>query len=85
MKYYPLFLSNALSGEAGELSNLIKHFYPSKLNELSKEVLMDELGDILWYITRFASYFDFSLDDIIKFNINKINNRRQQNDDSISK
>ena len=43
-----------LAGEAGEFANLIKkmtaHGHPT-----SKDILMDELGDVLWYLAEAAT------------------------------
>lgn len=43
--------------------------------------LILELGDVLHYLTVIAHTFDMSLDDIMKANIHKLEERRKNNPD----
>jgi len=63
-----------LTGEAGEVADMVKkelfhgHQYP-------QDAYVDELGDVLWYISEMASVLDISLNDIAKYNIEKLKKR----------
>jgi NTP pyrophosphatase (non-canonical NTP hydrolase) len=75
---YPTY---SLSGEIGELQNLLKKVmrgdYP-----LNQEVIINvkkELGDVLWYLAMSAFEFNLSLDEIAKTNLEKLYKRQEQN------
>jgi NTP pyrophosphatase (non-canonical NTP hydrolase) len=67
-------LTLGLSGETGEFVERVKkklgHGHP-----LPATLVMDELGDILWYVTVLASYYDLSLSGIADNNIKKLAHR----------
>lgn len=63
-----------LTGEAGILANLLKKVIRDKdgllsANDISESA--EKLGDVLYYVAVLADYFDLSLSDIAKQNINK--------------
>ncbi len=66
-------LANAglgLTGESGEVADLIKkHLYQG--HELCSERLVEDLGDVLWYITLTAEILGVGLEDIAQKNIEK--------------
>ena len=70
-------LSNAvmgLCGESGEAIDLVKkHLFQG--DELSRDALASELGDIAWYLAEAATALDLSLDDILAANIAKLQER----------
>lgn len=39
--------------------------------------VVPELGDALWFLTNIASYYEVSLEEVMKININKIEARQQ--------
>ena len=63
-----------LSGEVGELNDMIKKwiFHKSDMNITHAK---KELGDILWYVACMAESFGWSLDEIMKMNIDKLKAR----------
>ena len=63
-----------LSGEVGEVNDLIKKnmFQGHPLN---KEDLINELGDIAWYLAEAATALDIDLETILKGNIEKLKKR----------
>lgn len=71
-----------LAGESGELLNKLKkvirdqngEIYPSNIIDL-----MNEIGDLLWYISEICSVFDFDLDMIARHNILKLAKRAKDN------
>ena len=69
-----LFMSLALAGEAGELANRTKkvffHGHPYE-----KEKVVEELGDLLWYIAIYASEIGVDLSEVASRNIAKLKAR----------
>lgn len=65
------YVAIALTGETGELANKIKkmlwHGHPVDTYQI-----MDELGDVLWYVARAADLLGLSLNDIATMNLNKL-------------
>ena len=63
-----------LNGEAGECIDILKKvefqghaFDPVKL--------VDELGDVLWYITQTATGLNITLEDVAQHNVEKLKKR----------
>ena len=74
------YLTIALSGEVGELSNWVKKWFrdeprsPEENAELFKR-MKGELGDILWYVAVLSHQLGYSLDEIVEYNKEKIKRR----------
>lgn len=63
-----------ISGEAGEVSDPIKkHLFHGHPLEIIK--LLKELGDVLWYIAEIADAAGFTLEDVARWNIKKLEER----------
>ncbi len=73
--FYPAL---ALSGEVGELNNMIQKVIRDGV-KLNKEDASKELGDILWYISALASDIGLKLNDIAVDNIAKLKDRKKRN------
>lgn len=85
--HYPRRLSNleyptlGLTGEAGEVANVVKKIQRDHGGELNDEIrskLKDELGDVLWYISACADELGITLDDIAEFNVQKLAKRHDR-------
>lgn len=79
-KAYPLYLSNALAGEAGETANKIKKMYRDDNGEIladRREDALFELGDCVWYISRLARKLGSSLEEVLNMNRDKLTQRVQ--------
>jgi len=63
-----------LSGEAGEVANLIKKgiFHNHGLDYMA---VKDELSDVLWYLASLCSSLGYSLDDVAEYNLEKLRKR----------
>ena len=60
-----------LNGESGEAIDIAKkHFYQG--HSLDKDGLIEELGDIMWYVVLTAKALDVSLEEIGRRNIEKL-------------
>jgi NTP pyrophosphatase (non-canonical NTP hydrolase) len=66
-----------LQAETGEVSAIFqKHFRKGNpLAELPKDKLVDELGDVLWYVVALADYLNESLESIATKNLSKLAQR----------
>ena len=63
-----------LSGEVGEVNDLIKkHVFQG--HPLNKEDLINELGDIAWYLAEAETALGVDLEDILTANIDKLKKR----------
>ena len=70
-----------LCGEAGEVAEKCKKIIRDQDGMWSmknREEILLECGDILWYIANLAYEFDIFLDDIAKYNIKKLNSRKER-------
>ena len=71
-----------LTGEAGEVAEKIKKVLRDNngiVDDLRKQEIKKELGDVLWYLSQIATELDLSLDDIANSNIEKLNSRQERN------
>jgi NTP pyrophosphatase (non-canonical NTP hydrolase) len=84
---YPKRLSNleyptlGLTGEAGEVANIVKKIQRDFGGEITDEVrgkLKDELGDVLWYISACADELGLTLTEIAEFNVGKLAKRHNK-------
>lgn len=67
-------LANAglgLTGEAGEVADIIKkHLYQG--HGLPKDKIVEELGDLMWYVALTASLIGVDLKEVMQANIEKL-------------
>ena len=66
-----------LCGEAGEVAEKIKKFFRDE--EFSKEDIVKELGDVLFYITALANHIGSDLQIVMNKNIEKLHDRLDRN------
>ena len=66
-----------LCEEAGEVAGKLKKSYRDDV-ELEPDVMAKELGDCLYYLTRVGEYFNLTLEDIAKMNIDKLKDRQER-------
>ena len=67
-----------LVGESGEVAEKVKKVLRDKngnFDDESKLAIKKELGDVLWYLSNLCDELDFSLGDIAKENLMKLNLR----------
>lgn len=63
-----------MAGEAGECVDLLKkHLYQE--HELDREKLLDEVGDVLWYVAETAAGLGKTLEEVAQHNIDKLKAR----------
>jgi NTP pyrophosphatase (non-canonical NTP hydrolase) len=69
-------MSTGTAGEAGEVMEKLKKYVRDKT--LDKETLKLELGDVLYYLSRIASQFGMTFQEVMEANVEKINSRKQR-------
>ena len=65
-----------LVGEAGEFAEKIKKFFRDGVIE--DDLVKKELGDVLFYITALANYFNTNLQEVMDDNVKKLNDRKSR-------
>ena len=71
-----------LVGESGEVAEKIKKILRDKngtFDNESKLALKKELGDVLWYLSNLCDELNFSLSDVARINLEKLNLRLTTN------
>lgn len=66
-----------MSGESGEALDIVKKimFQGHELNEATKEHLIRELGDVLWYVATTAEALGVPLETVMQVNVDKLRAR----------
>ena len=62
-----------IAGEAGDVAGCIKKTVSHSDDQ--KEGIKENLGDTLWYVSMICNFFGWSLEDILKNNIKKLEKR----------
>lgn len=74
------YLMSALTGEVGEVASLVKRKIRDKTPEdVFLADMKKELGDVLWYLARFADELGFGLDEVAEANKDKLMKRQAAN------
>lgn len=63
-----------VTSEAGELATSVKKHW-AYLAPLDRENILEELGDLMFYVAALAQVCDFSLEQVVAHNIDKLNKR----------
>lgn len=83
MKVYPekyaiVYPALGIAGEAGEIAEKVKKWLRGD-KELNKELLMKEIGDVMWYCASMADDLGYTLEEVVIANIEKLEKRKQEN------
>jgi len=63
-----------VTGEAGIIANQVKRIIRDRQGEANEQdiaIMKERLGDILYYVSLTAEYFDLTLSDVAKSNMQK--------------
>lgn len=66
-----------LVGEAGEFAEKIKKILRD--NTFDRELILKELGDVVFYAAALANYFGSDLQEVMDINVTKLNDRKARN------
>ncbi len=85
-KVYPdsakyIYTALGLTSEAGEVAGKIKKYIRGDYESIDiiRDKIIDELGDVLWYITALANELDSSLEEVQEKNTVKLLARLAKN------
>ena len=70
-----------LCGEAGETIDIVKK-YLFHGHELNREKLLEDLGDVAWYLAETCSALDTDLESVLVANVEKLRKRYPEGFDS---
>lgn len=70
-----------LNGEAGEVIDILKK-HEFQGHELDYNKIVDELGDVMWYVALACNALGTTMEDIMLHNVNKLRNRYPEGFDS---
>ncbi len=76
-----IFVTLGLVGEAGEFADKIKKLYRNKsgvMDDETRQMLLFELGDVLWYLTMLSGELGSSLDKVAAMNSKKLLSRQKR-------
>lgn len=80
--FEPWYYALGLTGDAGEIADKVKRIYRDSNGDLSRlppearDVLVHELGDVLWYVNAIAVKLGRSLEDVARAGAQKPDPRR---------
>ena len=69
-----VYLVLAINGEAGEVAEVVKKAWRDG-KEIDKDWLVEELGDVLWYIAVLSHELGVPLSEVMERNIKKLRER----------
>jgi NTP pyrophosphatase (non-canonical NTP hydrolase) len=76
------YIALGLAGEAGEVANIVKKVIRDDgkiLTSEKREKLIDELGDVFWYLARFSQALGISASEMLQRNHDKLESRLERN------
>lgn len=70
-----------LCGESGEVAEKVKKIIRDQggiLSDETRRAIAKELSDCMWYVAVLASELDFTLEDIMQMNLDKLASRKER-------
>ena len=67
------YLMIGLMNEAGEVGGAYKKEIRDRVD--NTELIIDELGDVLWYLQRLCYVYDIKISELMFYNMDKLFNR----------
>ena len=81
-EYKIIYPTLGLSGEAGEVADKVKKVIRDKggfFGPKETSNIIDELGDVLWYIGNLANDLGYDLQTVAERNVQKLEDRAERN------
>jgi NTP pyrophosphatase (non-canonical NTP hydrolase) len=75
------YLILALNEESGEVAGVLKKTmrdHGGILDEKRRELILKELGDVLWYLNQIAEKLGSSLQEVAALNVSKLAGRKER-------
>ena len=66
--------SLGLNGESGEFADAVKKCVYQG-HELDRDHLIEELGDVMWYVAYACAALDYDLGEVVEANVEKLRRR----------
>lgn len=79
------YLTLGLTGEAGEIANKVKKILRDDGGSLTKEKtekLLEECGDVMWYLAQLVEYLGSDMETVAKENLEKLQIRYASGEDN---
>jgi len=76
-----LYPTLGLVGEAGEVAEKVKKIIrdgDGTLTDPDREKIAKELSDVCWYVAVLAYELDYSLEEILQINLDKLRSRQER-------
>lgn len=74
------YLTAGLAEEAGEVAGKYKKsIRDGWTHERFQNEVLPELGDVLWYLARYADDAGFNLSEVMEHNVAKLTSRKERN------
>ena len=67
------YLMIGLMNEAGEVGGAYKKEIRDRID--NEDLIIDEMGDVLWYLTRLCDVYDIKISELMTNNMDKLFNR----------
>lgn len=77
----PEYCVIAINEEAGEIAGWWKKAILRGNPKYTQDDLIGEMGDVLFYLVAFAAHYGWSLEDIMKFNKEKLDARSSKKEE----
>ena len=80
--YNLVYPTLGLNGEAGEIAEKVKKLFRDADGKRTSEFrnqMEDELGDVLWYVAALCDEMRFSMANVAKKNLEKLDDRQSRN------
>ncbi|MBU0646368.1 nucleoside triphosphate pyrophosphohydrolase family protein [Patescibacteria group bacterium] len=80
-KGLPIYPVLGLVGEAGEVAEKMKKIIRDNngvIDQERKDLLIKEIGDVLWYTAQLCTDLDLSMDDVAQTNLDKLFSRLER-------
>lgn len=74
----PAYLVPGLAAEAGELAGVFAKAVRKSVPP-EKQKIIDELGDVLWFVAVLAATYQVNLSDVAAYNLHKLKQRVTNN------
>lgn len=81
-QYKIIYPALGIAGEAGECSDKVKKVIRDNNGEFTddrKREIAKEIGDVLWYCAALAHDIGYTLNEVGKMNVEKLNSRKERN------